>query len=119
MNIAMATILGKTELTVKKLDGTEEKVEVIQFHLDSCQRYLELLDDEMAQAEFLCQKPAGWAKALTIESIEKIIETGEQLNWGFFERWLKRRLKRLATVTGGVAPEVARSDSTSGLPKPV
>lgn len=117
MNTALATILGKTETTVKRLDGTEEKVEVIQFHLDACQRFLELLDDELAQAEFLCQKPAGWAKTLTVESIEKIIETGEQVNWAFFERWLKRRLRRLAIVTGANVEEQVRSGLTNGSPK--
>jgi len=115
----METILGKATVTVEKLDGTTETVEVRQFHLDACQRYLELLDDELAQVEFLCGKQAGWAKTLKIESVENLLATGERLNWDFFERWLQRRLKRMAAITGGQTAVVDRFASMSGSQKPV
>lgn len=113
----MGTILGKKTVKVEKLDGTTEDVEVAQVHLDGYQRYLELLDDEIGQVEWLCRKPAGWARGLTIESVERILETGQELNGGFFGRWLQRRLQRVALVTGGAGAQV--SGLTSGLQKPV
>lgn len=43
---------------------------------------------------FRAAREQRWSDTLTAESVEKIIETGEEVNADFFQKWIPRRRRR-------------------------
>lgn len=95
-----AALLGGIDLTVSFADHTVvgAVVKVRQLPVKLFPAYLATMNNETAQVELLCDKPAGWAESLTRESHEAIIEAGDKLNADFFGRWLERKKKRKALL---------------------
>lgn len=104
---AMATLLGGSELTVTRHDGTTEMVRVRALPVNELQKLAERLDDEPAQVELYCSKPAGWALELCRDSYEKVVIEGEALNNDFFMRWLQRQRARQERLVPGITEKLA------------
>jgi hypothetical protein len=113
----MENVIGRAPVTVSHLDGSTEEVGVAQFHLDRCADFLKVIDDELAQADFLCDRPPGWARTLTVESVENIIAEGDRLNADFFARWVRRRVKRMGMIAPGSVPTLEQVALTNSSPK--
>lgn len=101
----MATLLGGAEIPCHFTNGPAAIVRVRQLPVRLMPRYLEALDDEPAFVELLCDKPAGWADTLTIESHEAILAEGERLNREAFFSWLVRRADRQERMAPGSTDE--------------
>ena len=84
-------ISGGSMLNVCLLDSTEETVTVRLLKIREFPDYLRLVDQEERLAEFLCDKPEGWAETLTVDSLLNICETGHTLNFRNACRWGQRR----------------------------
>ena len=104
----MTTLMGGTETTVEKLDGTTETVKVRQLPVRLLQSYLLKLDDEAAAIELFCDKPEGWADTLTIASCAAIVTEGEKLNSESFFAWLQRRVARQERLVPNSTGEVGK-----------
>ncbi len=116
----MTTLLGGTEISAARLDGTTETVKVRQLPVRLLQTYLLKLDDEAAAIELFCDKPEGWADGLTLEAHTALITEGERLNKETFFGWLQRRIARqesLVPNSTGEAGKAVLSHSLTGLPK--
>jgi hypothetical protein len=82
-------------------------------------KYLDLALDESALAEWLCDRPAGWAASLMPESVMDLAETAHALNFTTARRWAEHRAKvadalvplnqRLESVSTKVSPPAARA----------
>lgn len=121
MDAKMTTLLGGSEMTVQKLDGTTETVKVRQLPVRLLQTYLTKLDDEAGMVELFCNKAEGWADELTLESYTAILEKGESLNAESFFAWLQRRVARQEKLVPNSTGEVGKlllSASQTSLPKP-
>lgn len=105
----MTTLMGGTEMTVEKLDGTTETVKVRQLPVRLLQSYLLKLDDEAAAIELFCDKPEGWADTLTIASCAAIVTKGEELNSESFFAWLQRRVARQERLVPNSTGEVGKT----------
>ena len=105
----MTTLLGGSEMTAQKLDGTSETVKVRQLPVRLLQSYLLKLDDEAAAIERFCDKPEGWADTLTIESCAAIVTKGEELNSESFFAWLQRRVARQERLVPNSTGEVGKT----------
>jgi len=120
----MQTLLGGEEISLLRLDGESETARVRLVPVREYLRYLELLMDDAALAEFLCEKPKGWADNFSWTELSKILRLGDQLNLDFFGQWLQRRvslqrhllppeLAALASPTPSPnAPPISASPST-------
>lgn len=109
MDNKMTTLLGGSEMTAQKLDGTSETVKVRQLPVRLLQSYLLKLDDEAAAIELFCDKPEGWADTLTIESCAAIVTKGEELNSESFFAWLQRRIARQERLVPNSTGEVGKT----------
>lgn len=109
MDNKMATLMGGTETTVEKLDGTSETVKVRQLPVRLLQSYLLKLDDEAAAIELFCDKPEGWADTLTIASCAAVVTEGEKLNSESFFAWLQRRVARQERLVPNSTGEVGKT----------
>ncbi len=112
-NNEMTALMGGEEITVMKLDGTEEKVFVRELPIKKIQSYAAVIDDEEKTSELFCDKEEGWADTLTRESFTAVISKGEELNLGFFSAWIARRLARqrmmLPELNEKILTEIARA----------
>jgi len=118
------TMMGYAEVTVRIRQGATtrtESVRVMQLEIEQYPEMLKRFDDERAQIELYCQRlnnpadapsekaggiwgpvPTGWAKTLTPDSHDLVMETGERLNRDFFGRWVQRRMAKLEAMRPGV-----------------
>jgi len=87
-------MVGGVELTVKKIDGTEEKIKVRQVPIRRMAQYAVAIQDEGSLAKLFTEKDDQWIDSLTPESFEQIVEEGERLNSFFFARWIARQNAR-------------------------
>lgn len=102
----MTTLIGGTEITVTKIDGSVEVVKVIQVPIKLFPKYAEALEDEPKLVALITGKDQAWVDSLTHESFEAVISTGEALNKDFFGRWLQRRLERQERMFPGVTQKM-------------
>lgn len=109
MDNKITTLMGGSEMTAQKLDGTSETVKVRQLPVRLLQSYLLKLDDEAAAIELFCDKPEGWADTLTIESCAAIVTKGEELNSESFFAWLQRRVARQERLVPNSTGEVGKT----------
>ncbi len=95
MNQPSPTIiaLGGEEIPIRLADGSEDTVKVRLFKLAEFPEYLRRIEDEEALAEFACQKEAGWAVSVDLDSILDIAEKAHDLNFSRARRWGERRAK--------------------------
>ncbi|MBC2592785.1 hypothetical protein H5P28_00780 [Ruficoccus amylovorans] len=91
MNANNAIISGGINLAVHTNAGTEETVTVRLLKIREFPDYLRLVDQEERLAEFLCDKPEGWADTLTVDSLLDICEQGHGINFKNACRWGERR----------------------------
>ncbi|HWQ92546.1 MAG TPA: hypothetical protein VN673_12810 [Clostridia bacterium] len=47
--------------------------------------------DEFAEVELYCNRPAGWARNLTIASHDYLMLLGQKLNMEFYLQWLREK----------------------------
>lgn len=83
----------------------ESPVQVRALPIRALQRYLEISGDDAAVVELYCDKPEGWADCLTVESVEAILEKGNELNFPAIQRLRERRAdqaKSLIELLGAV-----------------
>ncbi|HZV33853.1 MAG TPA: hypothetical protein VFB72_04685 [Verrucomicrobiae bacterium] len=104
---------GKTDVAVCGSDGGFYNVFVRQLPIKSFPALLAVQDDELKMAELYCDKAAGWAETLSLESLEKVVTEGERLNQDFFSRWVQRRLNRQEKLMPGVTEKLVRAASAS------
>lgn len=97
-------ITGGKSVLVEKRDGSSERVTVRELPIRQLTRLLELQDDEAALVELYCDKPEGWADALTSTAHEQVLEEGAGLNFPILERWLNRK----AAAVERLKPQVER-----------
>lgn len=117
--LSMATLMGGTEVEVRLQDGSSEVVKVLQLQIEQYPRLLSLLDDERAQVELYCGRPAGWAAKLAVASHHRIMAVAEELNGDFFGAWLRRKMGKLELLKPGLADDLLRGlISPGGAPKP-
>ena len=88
-----AILTGGASVVLRKNDGSSERVNVRHLKIRECPDYLRLVDDEGKLAEFLCEKPEGWAETLDVDSLLDICDKGHELNFSNACRWGQRRAK--------------------------
>lgn len=101
------TVRGGRVIIVMFRDGGTEEVLVRQLPVKLFAEYAQRIDDEELQVEMFCDKPAGWAATLTVESHEEVVAIGEEVNNAAFFRWCGRRTERRAGMVGAVRAPVA------------
>jgi hypothetical protein len=89
------TLMGGKDVTVTYQDGKTEAVRVRQLCIEDYPKLLAAMQDEATQAELYCGKEVGWAKQLTTECHDLVMEEGERINADFFGRWVQRRMRKL------------------------
>ena len=104
----MATLLGGVELDVETMTGAKLTVKVRQVPISLFPRYADCVDKEAQMIELLCSAEKDWADTLTIESCERILKAGEDLNADFFARWLQRRMERVEKMYPGKLDQMAQ-----------
>ncbi len=77
-------------------------------------KYLTVALQEIELAEFILERPAGWAKTLMPDSLLDIAETAHALNFTNARRWAEHRAKVAATL----APLNQRLESAQAKPSP-
>ncbi len=100
-------------VVLKNSGGGSENATVRLLKINEFPDYLRLIDDEEKLAEFLCDKPEGWAQTLTVDSLLDVCDKGHEVNFKSACRWGQRR----AQVNEALLP-IARSGQTiqSALP---
>jgi hypothetical protein len=106
------TLMGAVEVTIKKRDGTTEKIKVLQLPVEKYPELASRLHDEGKQIELYCERqepegtwkpvPIGWAAALSPAAHNQVMETAGDLNKDFFEAWLRRRVATMEAMRPGV-----------------
>lgn len=96
----MITALGYAETSVQyrkaEPQTAEETVQVRQVRARDIPKYHPILlgGDEELEAEFYCDKPAGWAATLTPESFNAVLDTGQEINLPLWSAWFRRTMRR-------------------------
>ncbi|QYY34617.1 hypothetical protein [Ruficoccus sp. ZRK36] len=104
---------GGSILNVCLVDDSEETVTVRLLKIREFPDYLRFVDQEERLAEFLCDKPEGWADTLTVDSLLDICEQGHGINFKNACRWGERR----AQVNEALLPIAASGQKVrSALP---
>jgi len=114
------TLLGGAIASVTMRDGKTEEVTIRQLPVKLFPVLLAAQDDEGKLAELYCDKPPGWADALSIDSFEAVITEGERINSDFFSRWVQRRINRQEKMMPGVTARLTERvalASLNGSPK--
>ena len=115
-----AILTGGASVVLKKNDGSSESVTVRLLKIREFPDYLRLVDDEEKLAEFLCDKPEGWAESLDVESLLDICDKGHELNFTNACRWGQRRAKLnealLPIAASGQAIQSAFPNSAPNAP---
>jgi hypothetical protein len=110
-----AILTGGASVALRKNDGSSESVNVRLLKIREFPDYLRLVDDEEKLAEFLCDKPNGWAESLEVDSLLDICDKGHELNFTNACRWGQRRAKLnealLPIATSGQAIQSAFPNS--------
>lgn len=108
-------LTGEKSVTVKLIDGMQERVVVRALPVRKLPEYLSKQDDEAGLIELATDKPAGWADKLTIESHEAMIEAVEAMNSVPFFAWLRRKVRRAEQLAPGSTGEQGKA-MLSALP---
>jgi hypothetical protein len=106
MSDSITTLLGGTELSVSFLDSQRAVVKVRQLPVRDLPRYLNVYQNEAATVELFCDRPAGWADQLALESFEELLAIGEKLNLDFLSRYAARQLARNEKLLPGFREKV-------------
>ena len=93
-----ALINGSVPFTAKRIDGTTEDVNIRLVPLGLIMRYIELVGDLLPFVELACDKPAGWAAALSDEAVYAIDEQFRGLNDFRCGLWLDRQAKAVTNM---------------------
>ena len=109
-------IAGGRHATAQFRDGTSELVTVRMLTVRQLPLLVGLLEDDAARLEFYVQKEEGYADRLTLQSVEQILATGEELNSGPFYSWVKRKMNVFEGVGGGKILE--QLSALAKLPQP-
>jgi len=102
-----AILTGGESATVTLQGGSTETVTVRLLTIKEFPDYLRLVDDEERLAEFICDKPEGWAETLTVDSLLDIAEKAHALNFKNACRWGQRR----AQINEALLPIAARGQA--------
>jgi hypothetical protein len=105
----LTAVMGGTEVEVVHLDGSKEMIKVRELGADEIQTYALIIDDEVKSAELFCSKPDGWAKTLTPESFNKVMDTGQELNLPLFSAWFRRSMKRREATNPGISKMISEN----------
>ena len=108
-------LFGGTDVTVIKKDGTAEKVKVAIVDIDEFPQLMSVLNDERGRIAIYCRKTPEWAKSLTMESHQLLIETGDRLNNDFFWPWVRRQMAVLNRLRPGLVEKLV-DEAMSTLP---
>lgn len=81
-------------MTVAYKDGTTESIFVRELRLRHYETMLQCVADEDKLASLYTDKPLGWADTLTPESLDTLLNSGDELNAPGFTGWHLRRAKR-------------------------
>src|SRR2546430_2523266 len=109
--------LMEGDLQVTLIGGATETVRIRQLAINQMPELLRRLDDEASMAELYADKPAGWAATLAPSDYIAVITRGDDLNAGFFSRWLARRLKRQELLLPGITQKLVGLPLPSSSPK--
>ncbi len=115
MKNTMVTLLGGVEYEVKKLDGTTEKVKILQLPVSKMLKLLEAQDNEAAMVALFTGKPDNWCDTISNESFVHIVTEGEKVNADFFDAWVKRRIARQEKLIPGITEKLAQSAASRSL----
>jgi hypothetical protein len=99
--------------------GQSEAVLVRELEVDpSLIKFVELLLNELALADFICDRPAGWSRTLRQKSVLEIVAKAKALNFEVARMWAEVRADSITTLKAlGLTREPAEP-STSSAPKP-
>lgn len=120
------TLMGGVEAAAQFRNGRAEKVWVRQLPIEDYPKLLGLMEDEQKQIELYVMSqeegaawrpvPAGWAKTLTAQSHDELMEKAEELNRDFFGRWLRRRMGKMEAIRPGLTDDLVRGLKGQGSP---
>lgn len=114
----MNALYSNTPLIVQTREGRDIAVEVKALPLRLLPKYMALMEDDSALAEFLTGKEEGFADVLTDDAIYAILQAGAELNDPRVARWAEKQLdkaQRLAPLAEKAAqlsqslPQMLRS----------
>lgn len=94
---------GGEKFTVRFVDGKTESVIVRALGVRDFEKYLNILDDEPAVAELLCDMPPKKVDRLDPASLGELVDFGEEVNAPFFQPWLARRMARKERMVTGLS----------------
>jgi len=97
------TLTSGADLTVKYQDGTTETVRCRIRKVSEIQEGFNYVADEARMADWLFDKPKGWAETLSIGSYNEAVETALRVNADFFVA-LTRRGERGAVLLKTLNP---------------
>lgn len=118
------TVMGGLNVIVTHSDKGTDTVFVRQLAIEDYPKLLQAQDDECKMIELYCDRPIGWAKTLSPDSHEKLVEEGERLNSDFFLRWVQRRISRQERLLPGITQRMrdaalsASQTSQPNTPRP-
>jgi len=103
------TLKGGADVIATKLDGTTEAVFLRQIAAEDCDALLGMQENEMKIVEFYCKKPEGWAKTLTRDSYQLLVNEGDRINADFFFSWVERRIARQEKLLPGITNKMSEA----------
>lgn len=78
----------------RPLFGTKEIVKVGKIRSRFWPRYHVIIDSDELTAEMYCNKPHGFADAIEPESLDKVVDTGQELNLPLWGAWFRHHMDR-------------------------
>lgn len=93
-------IAGGRHATAHFRDGSTELVTVHMLTIRQLPQLVGLLEDDAARLEFYLGKETGYADRLTLQSVQQLLATGEELNSDPFYKWVQRKMAVFEAVGG-------------------
>lgn len=91
-----------------ELFGKTESVKVRQIRVRDIQKYHLNIDNEEFCADLFCSKDAGWSETLDYDSLNKVLDTGQDLNLPLWSAWFRRMMRRNEAAGPGWASIVRK-----------
>lgn len=109
----LETLLGTGKFIVRYRNpapGTPatEEVNITQLDLEHIEQVITLLAFPAALAELYCERPAGWARTLTLKSLRDLLAEGDRINADFFDL-ARMTISRIDQLKPGALGQVGRA----------
>lgn len=100
-------IQGYRAVSVTLADGTPEEIHIKKLNVYELQTYAMVYGDQGKTVELFCSKEPGWAGKISYDDVERILDTGVEINDPILIRFserdgqiLQRMIKVLSTQSG-------------------